>query len=176
MLCGLTQETLRLKPPVGVGQIRVSLKEDLVLCNGNLKLPRGTFVWVPHTAIQTCNHNWDEPLKFMPGTLRPRCITPLKGVSSWRSHCHMKPRPALVCWVHNCETSLLHWPSLLLSMWSSRSPCTCQRVTSWECSSKQVSCDAERWADSNAEFVQKPSLLPKEWQVEPPIDDEAGRF
>jgi hypothetical protein len=54
-------------PPVGAGQIRVALKDDMVLCNSFLKLPRGTMVWVPHHAIQNCEHNWDEPTKFMPG-------------------------------------------------------------------------------------------------------------
>ncbi|CAL8472236.1 g11778 [Coccomyxa elongata] len=83
------KEVLRMVPPVGAGQIRVALKDDIVLCNGSLKLPRGTMVWVPHHAIQNCEHNWDEPTKFMP----------------------------------------------------------------------------ERWAASDAEYAQKPSALPKEWQV-----------
>jgi cytochrome P450 len=41
----LLQEVLRMYPPVGIGQIRVAEKHDLVL-GGKLKIPAGTIMWV----------------------------------------------------------------------------------------------------------------------------------
>lgn len=62
------QETLRLYPPVGIGQIRVSRRHDMTLA-GKLHLPRGTMLWVPHHAIQNTSFNWDYPDQFVPGAL-----------------------------------------------------------------------------------------------------------
>lgn len=39
------QEVLRMYPPVGVGQIRVAEKHDIVL-GGKLHIPAGTILWV----------------------------------------------------------------------------------------------------------------------------------
>lgn len=68
---------LRLVPPVGVGQLKVALKDDMVLCNGSLRIPRGTMVWISHHAIQNCEQNWDDPTKFMPGAMLP-CVESLR--------------------------------------------------------------------------------------------------
>ena len=67
--CAL-QETLRLYPPVGIGQLRAPYKADIRLA-GHLSVPKGTILWVPHTAIQGTKHNWDEAQAFKPGVLRP---------------------------------------------------------------------------------------------------------
>ena len=63
------QETLRLYPPVAVGQIRCNLHRDVVLA-GRLTLPRGTAVWVPHGALHTAPFNWPDPDAFLPGRLQ----------------------------------------------------------------------------------------------------------
>lgn len=60
------KEVLRMYPPVGVGQLRVSQTHDLKLAGGRLFIPRGTLVWVPHHAMQNTLHNWDEPDSFRP--------------------------------------------------------------------------------------------------------------
>ena len=43
--CCLLQEVLRMYPPVGIGQIRVAEKHDIVL-GGQLHIPAGTIMWV----------------------------------------------------------------------------------------------------------------------------------
>ena len=60
------QEVLRMYPPVGVGQVRVSFQHDLVLA-GKLAVPKGTLLWVPHHGLQNVSFNWDEPDRFQPG-------------------------------------------------------------------------------------------------------------
>ena len=64
------QETLRLYPPVGIGQLRAPYKADIQLA-GHLHIPKGTLLWVPHTAMQTAQHNWDDPQAFKPGGQQP---------------------------------------------------------------------------------------------------------
>jgi len=59
------QETLRMYPPVAVGQIRVSSR-DLSLA-GQLTLPAGTALWVPTAALHMAAHNWPQPEAFLPG-------------------------------------------------------------------------------------------------------------
>ena len=61
------QEVLRMYPPVGIGQIRVSHSHDLVLCGGALTVPRGTLLWMPHHAMHNTSANWDQPHSFLPG-------------------------------------------------------------------------------------------------------------
>ena len=39
------QEVLRMYPPVGIGQVRIAEKHDIVL-GGKLHLPAGTIMWV----------------------------------------------------------------------------------------------------------------------------------
>lgn len=65
----LVQETLRMYPPVGIGQVRISNSHDITLAD-RLHIPAGTCIWVPHHAIQNASFNWDDPTKFMPGVLR----------------------------------------------------------------------------------------------------------
>ena len=64
----LMQETLRMYPPVGIGQVRISNSHDITLAD-RLHIPAGTCIWVPHHAIQNASFNWDDPEKFMPGVL-----------------------------------------------------------------------------------------------------------
>lgn len=59
------QETLRIYPPVGIGQVREATCD--VTLAGRLHLPKGTIVWVPHYGIQNAKHNWDRPDDFLPG-------------------------------------------------------------------------------------------------------------
>ena len=61
----LAQETLRMYPPVGIGQVRISNSHDITLAD-RLHIPAGTCIWVPHHAIQNASFNWDDPEKFMP--------------------------------------------------------------------------------------------------------------
>lgn len=56
-------------PPVGIGQLRVSYSHDITL-GGQLSIPAGTVLWVPHHSIQNVSFNWDEPQKFLPGKSR----------------------------------------------------------------------------------------------------------
>jgi cytochrome P450 len=58
-------EALRMYPPVGAGQVRIS-DRDLSLANGRLFVPAGTMLWVPHHSLQNATHNWEEPEKFVP--------------------------------------------------------------------------------------------------------------
>ncbi|EIE21561.1 cytochrome P450 [Coccomyxa subellipsoidea C-169] len=60
------KEVLRMYPPVGIGQIRVSHSHDLVLCGGALTIPRGTLLWMPHHAMHNTSANWDQPHSFLP--------------------------------------------------------------------------------------------------------------
>lgn len=60
------QEALRMYPPVAIGQLRVSYSHDIAL-GGQLIIPAGTVIWVPHHSIQNVSFNWDEPKKFLPG-------------------------------------------------------------------------------------------------------------
>lgn len=60
------QEVLRMYPPVGIGQLRVSNTHDITLA-GRLHIPAGTQMWVPHHAIQNVSFNWDDHDKFKPG-------------------------------------------------------------------------------------------------------------
>ncbi|CAL5224619.1 g7335 [Coccomyxa viridis] len=65
------KEVLRMYPPVGIGQIRVAEKHDIVL-GGKLHIPAGTIMWIPHHAIQNVSFNWDDHDKFLP----ERWLTP----------------------------------------------------------------------------------------------------
>ncbi|CAL8469474.1 g9015 [Coccomyxa elongata] len=60
------KEVLRMYPPVGIGQIRVSHSHDVMLCGGKLAIPRGTLLWVPHHAMHNTAANWDLPAEFRP--------------------------------------------------------------------------------------------------------------
>ena len=53
-------------PPVAIGQLRVSYSHDITL-GGQLNVPAGTVLWVPHHSIQNVSFNWDEPQIFQPG-------------------------------------------------------------------------------------------------------------
>ncbi|KAK9832710.1 hypothetical protein WJX81_002799 [Elliptochloris bilobata] len=64
-LQAVIKETLRLYPPVAVGQIRCNASKDVVLA-GRLTLPRGTAVWVPHAALHMAAFNWPQPDAFLP--------------------------------------------------------------------------------------------------------------
>ena len=64
-------------PPVGIGQLRVSYSHDITL-GGQLNVPAGTVLWVPHHSIQNVSYNWDSPEKFQPGEhTYQRTITPM---------------------------------------------------------------------------------------------------
>lgn len=69
MLCCLdevlVQETLRMYPPVAIGQAR-TVTADLSIGN-ILRLPAGTCAIVPHHAMQSASFNWDKPNEFLPG-------------------------------------------------------------------------------------------------------------
>ena len=52
-------------PPVGVGQVREAMTD--VNLAGKLSIPKGVLIWVPHLAMHTCKHNWEEPHVFNPG-------------------------------------------------------------------------------------------------------------
>ena len=73
-------------PPVAIGQMRVSYSHDIVL-GGQLSVPAGTVLWVPHHAMQNVSFNWDEPEKFLPGAP----CTWLTG------HRDLKQRPQHAC-------------------------------------------------------------------------------
>lgn len=62
----VVQETLRMYPPVGIGQVRISTSHDIMLAD-QLHIPAGTCIWVPHHAMQNASFNWDDPDKFLPG-------------------------------------------------------------------------------------------------------------
>ena len=52
-------------PAIGVGQLRVCTTDtDLA---GQMMLPAGTVLWMPHHAIQNSRLNWDKPDSFLPG-------------------------------------------------------------------------------------------------------------
>ena len=69
----LWQEVLRLYPPVGIGQLRCNYKGDVQLA-GQLLIPKGTLLWVPHRALHTVRHNWGEDaLDFKPGAVTRFC-------------------------------------------------------------------------------------------------------
>ncbi|CAL5224557.1 g7259 [Coccomyxa viridis] len=70
-LQAVIKETLRMYPPVGIGQVRISNSHDITLAD-RLHIPAGTCIWVPHHAIQNASFNWDDPTKFMP----ERWLTP----------------------------------------------------------------------------------------------------
>lgn len=63
-----SQETLRMYPPLGLGQIRIS-QNDVTL-GRRLRIPKGTLIWVPHHGIMNTELNWENPTQFSPG--KPR--------------------------------------------------------------------------------------------------------
>ena len=71
-------------PPVAIGQMRVSYSHDITL-GGQLSIPAGTVLWVPHHSIQNVSFNWDQPQKFLPGE-------PTPSVASWQV-CRQRARP-----------------------------------------------------------------------------------
>lgn len=64
VLC--VQETLRMYPPVGIGQGRVCQNHDTIV-GGHLHLPAGTCIAMPHHTIHNASFNWDDHDKFLPG-------------------------------------------------------------------------------------------------------------
>ena len=52
-------------PPVGIGQLRVG-RSDISLA-GQLTVPKGTILWVPHHTIHNSSLNWPDHAKFKPG-------------------------------------------------------------------------------------------------------------
>ena len=66
---GLMQETLRMFPPVAIGQARI-VSADLS-AGSNLRLPSGTCAIVPHHAMHSSSLNWDKPNEFLPGKNSP---------------------------------------------------------------------------------------------------------
>lgn len=69
------QETLRMYPPVGIGQARVCASHDTIV-GGHLHLPASTFIAMPHHTIHNASFNWDLPDKFMPGEQRSSALKP----------------------------------------------------------------------------------------------------
>ncbi|KAK9827618.1 hypothetical protein WJX81_006830 [Elliptochloris bilobata] len=65
-LQAVIKEVLRMYPPVGLGQIRVNSKRDLILAGGRMSIPAGTALWVPHHAMHNVHHNWDRADDFLP--------------------------------------------------------------------------------------------------------------
>ena len=59
------QETLRMFPPVAIGQARL-VSADLRL-SGNFCLPAGVAALVPHHAMHSVSFNWDKPNELLPG-------------------------------------------------------------------------------------------------------------
>ena len=59
------QETLRMFPPVAIGQARL-VSADLRL-SGDFCLPAGVAALVPHHAMHSASFNWDKPNHFLPG-------------------------------------------------------------------------------------------------------------
>lgn len=78
---GLMQETLRMFPPVAIGQARI-VSADLSAGN-NLRLPSGTCAIVPHHAMHSSSLNWDKPNEFLPGEDSPHSSW---NMTSWGSH------------------------------------------------------------------------------------------
>ena len=67
------QETLRMYPPVGIGQAKVCATHDTTL--GGLLLPAGTLIAMPHHSIHNVSFNWDAPHEFLPGEGLPCNLT-----------------------------------------------------------------------------------------------------
>ena len=65
----LAQETLRMFPPVAIGQARI-VSADLS-AGSNLHLPTGTCTIIPHHAMHSSSLNWDKPNEFLPGAHCP---------------------------------------------------------------------------------------------------------
>ena len=59
------QETLRLYPPVGAGQVRL-VNQGMTLHSG-VEVPAGAIIWVPHHGLHTSSRNWDNSKEFIPG-------------------------------------------------------------------------------------------------------------
>ena len=53
-------------PVVGTGTTRTNPKQDVVLGNGKLHVPRGSIVWIGQHALMNCQANWSNPDKFIP--------------------------------------------------------------------------------------------------------------
>lgn len=76
------QETLRLYPPVGAGQVR--LVNQAITLHCGLEVPAGAIIWVPHHGLHTSSRNWSNSKDFIPGDGRKRvCLTKEVG----KTHC-----------------------------------------------------------------------------------------
>ncbi len=53
------QESMRLKPAVASGTMRVTLR-DMVLGAGKYTVPAGTALWTPNYPIHNSKYNWGE--------------------------------------------------------------------------------------------------------------------
>ncbi|CAK0744791.1 hypothetical protein CVIRNUC_001574 [Coccomyxa viridis] len=63
-LQAVVKETLRMFPPVAIGQARL-VSADLKLAGG-FCLPAGAAALVPHHAMHSTSFNWDKPNEFLP--------------------------------------------------------------------------------------------------------------
>ena len=45
----------------------MSRRSDLSLAGGQLLVPKGTLLWVPHHTMHNVSFNWDDPTTFLPG-------------------------------------------------------------------------------------------------------------
>ena len=64
MLC-ILQESLRLYPPVGAGQVRL-VNQAMQLSSG-VSVPSGSLIWIPHHGMHTSGRNWENGKDFIPG-------------------------------------------------------------------------------------------------------------
>ena len=131
----MLQEALRMYPPVGIGQMRVSHSQDITLA-GRLHVPAGTVLWVPHHAIQNVSFNWDDPDKFLPGARAAGA-----GLHQHRDTPHA-PSSGTCARMHACKVTASHNINMTV----------------------EFVLHAERWLTPGTEYAVPEKLpLPKEW-------------
>lgn len=86
---GLMQETLRMFPPVAIGQARI-VSADLSV-GSSLHLPTGTCAIVPHHAMHSSSLNWDKPNEFLPGEQSPHSSGPSHHQTGAEGHSLVSP-------------------------------------------------------------------------------------
>lgn len=98
--CAAAQESMRLRPVVAGGMLRV-VARDVRLSNG-LVLPRGATITGSNLAVLNNPHSWEAPERFIPVRLHAcpfcRSVGGDKNAAACQNGCAYEVKSATHCW------------------------------------------------------------------------------